>query len=189
MNKGKGKNPKARRGRFAYAENYEKNEKGEYENRGQYYDWEGSAQEEKHYCRFLLAISALTLILSLGAGCIPAPGLTGERPYLLPLYVINLPSCARLFLASWRIFREKESMREHVYQKSVKRLPGLTGAVFLSAVGLAAGEVLFLFWGETTENAREGILFCGMALLLAGAALAVWKKKMAERWKLRNSDD
>lgn len=171
-----------RKRRRAYLDDYKINEDGQYEYQGARYKWTIDDTRRQVLQRELRLMAVAAVFVSLLAGCIPAPGV-GHSAYLLLPYAGGVVAVISLCFAVWRMCGEKDPMRGHIYDTSVKKIPFRAMLTVIFAAISVTGEVIYLL-----RNGSEGMLFYGfLFLLLEGVAcltaLCILQKIRSLEWR------
>lgn len=148
------------------AKDYELSDDGSYRYVGQMWRW-AEPKEREPFLRegwVLLAVASVALV---GTGFIPTVHVGGALYVMLP-YALSLVGVALVGVALWRLTREGDALRNHVYESSVVHLePKLLLAMlasFASAVGAAIQVVI------GTGDKRLALLFC-LLMVVSGLSL------------------
>ncbi|MBQ3338036.1 MAG: hypothetical protein IJG82_00315, partial [Atopobiaceae bacterium] len=161
-------------GKRDHLKDYVPTEDGGYEYVGTHWSWP-SAEIRTGFlgrARMLYVVAAVCLI---AAGCIPAPGTFGAFYVVLP-FLIGTVGVVLAGVALFRISREDDPMRDHIYASSVpsfspKLLVGAAGALVCGAAALVHGIVL-----ASTASAETSLPFSLLfASLMFGAAVCLWQ--------------
>ena len=161
-------------GKRDHLKDYVPTEDGGYEYVGTHWSWP-SAEIRAGFlsrARMLYGVAAACII---AAGCIPAPGTFGAFYVVLP-FLIGAVGVVLAGVALFRISREDDPMRDHIYASSApsfspKLLVGAAGAVVCSAAALVHGIVL-----AATASAEASLPFSLLfASLMFGAAVCLWQ--------------
>ena len=159
-------------GKRDHLKDYVPTEDGGYEYVGTHWSWP-SAEIRTGFlgrARMLYVVAAVCLI---AAGCIPAPGTFGAFYVVLP-FLIGAVGVVLAGVALFRISREDDPMRDHIYASSVpsfspKLLVGAAGALVCGAAALVHGIVL-----AATASAAPPKM---PAALIPAAAIAMFRMK------------
>ena len=138
---------------------FQKNEAGQYVYAGAFMETELPQHEYRRRASWLMALSAVLLVLSLLSGCAPDTGMGGTFCLLLP-YAAGFILDILLFAAWVRILPGKGVLRQYVYERTVQVMPrraairsilgaaGLAGYLFLRTRGTytggGTGEILYI---------------------------------------------
>ena len=172
------------RKRRAYLSYFHKNAAGEYVYSGSLYAYEGG--NRKRALTGLWALLGVAIALTVLGGCIPVPGLTRMWYILIP-YVLSVIAICMGLWSLGEITAGGDSLREYVYEKSVKRLKrrmvlaSVCAALAFIGERVYAGQTgsfpvaagLFLGWEAVTA-------FAGGAGFLVLSAMHSIKSKKAE---------
>ena len=160
--------------RRKYLNDYQINEKGNYEYSGKCYRWAKPAQRGQILLR-LWILNLAAMALTIGAGLIPAPGVS-VRPILLISYAASAALCVLCCITLFRMTDEKDPLRDHVFDASVKKLPRrwlLCGAA--SLIG-AAAEIIYYVPTEKGASLAFALVFS--LLQTASAILVLFCRKI-----------
>lgn len=130
------KKEKKRRGRYAYLNDYVKNDNDEYEYQGNVYAAEMDSEEKKTaYRRYLIILAVILLLLAI-SGSLPFEGLMKGFYVIIP-FITEVGFTMLTIGAAYRIYSHDE-FKEHVYKKSVLRIrsvgPGMMGSTIIRCV-------------------------------------------------------
>ena len=152
---------------------------GGYEYTGARWAWP-SPEVRDEFLRGSLRLFAIGVVCVVIAGCVPAPGTFGTFYVVIP-YLICVIGVALSGVALFRLSREDNPMRDHVYSASVPALPvkllvGALGCIVCAVAALAHGIGLMVV-GQG-EFIALTLLFS--ALMAAGAACLLAVRARAE---------
>ncbi len=181
------KEPKSRRGRYAYLDDYQKNDKGEYEYKGDRYRWIADEDTLKKLRIWLRIISAAAFALEIAAGCIPAPGV-GYTVYIILPYVISIAGSFSVCMAAWRLCGEADPMRGHIYKNSVEKLPLRTGLTMVSSAVCAVAEPVFLIIRGSSDNLGFGFLFIVIEVCVFCLEFLIMRNTKEDNWEIIYKD-
>ena len=162
-----------KKGRRAYLDDYEAKEDGSYAYTGLLWRW-AEPEQRAGFLREARTLLGVAIACSLGAGFVPAPGV-GNAFFVLVPYVISIVGLSLSCVCVWRVMREGECLRNHVYVSAGQRLRAwlIVGAL---AAGLSAiGELIcVLAGGGGVEAPLLGAAFalCECAAAACFACLA-----------------
>ncbi len=129
-----------KRGRRAYLDDFQVNEDGTWVYTGGRYVYQGTDFSSAK--KRLGIYAGLMLISAIGAGCLPAPGLT--TPLVLIPYALAAAFSVSSCLAFIRLCRGGNPMRTYAYNESVLLLPRRSLITAVSAGASLTGEILFV---------------------------------------------
>lgn len=171
-----------RKRRRAYLDDYKVNEEGQYEYQGVQYKWTIDDKERKALQRQLRIMAVIAVAASFLAGCIPAPGV-GHSAYLILPYAAGVVGAILLCFAVWRMCGEKDPIRGHIFDASVKKIPFRAVLTVIFAAISVTGEIIYLLINGPEGQLLYGILF----LVLEGAAcldaFCILQKIRSLEWK------
>lgn len=156
-------------GKRAHLNDYELSEDGGYEYRGTLWRWKLPEQRES-FLRAAWPLLGGAVACLVASGFVPAAGVGTTFIVLVP-YVTSVIATALAVAALWKLTREGEKIRDHVYHSAVE---GLTPRLFVglvAAVACAVGQAICVaaHVGEVTSVPLAAIyLLCmlGCALCL-----------------------
>lgn len=161
-----------------YLKNFVKDEKGEWQYRGDHYRYAGSDEEQKRMRKRLLVLAAAAFAGGLGGGLITAPGTLGTWYVILPLALTFLMTGFVLY-KSVSLFFARSVLRDYDYKSLVGTaiLQNLAAMVLAASAGLA--ECVYLVLNGAENNAAGAVLF----LLCEAAAfgfMRAWRCTMQD---------
>ncbi len=174
---------KKRKGRRAYLNDFQKDEKGQYVYQGTLYEWKGEKGTLHRELMVLWGLCIAMLASLLAAGCVDAPGAMNAAYVVLP-FAVSLIFGISAGWGLWRLSLGGSPLRSYIYEQSAGRLPGRLAGTMLGAGLAAAGEIVFLFRNGLRGKLTESLLFMaleGLALAMA-AVFRMRVKKMA--WEI-----
>ena len=160
---------KKKKGRRAYLNDFQKDEKGQYVYQGVLYEWKGG---EGTLHRELLVLWGLCIAMIgslLAAACVDAPGAMNAAYVVLPLTVSLLFGISAGW-GLWRLTSGGNPLRAYVYEQSAGRIPVRLAGTMLGAGAAIAGEMIFLFRNGFDGKQPYAFLFIvleGLAFTLA----------------------
>lgn len=158
---------KKKKGRRAYLDAFQKDEKGNYVYRGELYVWQDEEKKLKQELIRLWGLCILMLVSLAAAGCVEAPGAVNCAYVLIP-YTVNFVSGISVCLGLYHLTAGGNPLRAYIYQKSVAQLPGRAVLTAVAAAAGMAGELVFVF-----RNGMEGKTAGFVFFLLLEAAVLV----------------
>lgn len=162
------KNGKKRKGRRAYLNDFKVNVAGEYVYTGKHYRWDS---DRKRALCWMWGLGLVGIAAGVLAGCIPGTGMEGAAWALLP-YVISLLASFSCVYAVGRLSFGGESVREYVYEATVKQLPVRCMVTAIAAGVAITGETVNLFLPSFAgKNAFAVILIALEGVILAASVL------------------
>lgn len=159
---------KKKRGRRAYLNDFQKDEKGSYVYQGELYEWKGETGMFHRELVLLWGICIAMLAALLMAGCVDAPGAMNCVYVVLPFtasFLLGFSSGWGL----WRLTSGGNPLRAYIYEQSVERIPVRIIGTMIGAGTAIAGEIIFLFRNGFEGKQQEAFLF----LLLEGTAFVM----------------
>lgn len=162
---------KKRKGRRAYLNDFQKDEKGQYVYQGALYEWKGEKGTLRRELMVLWGLCIVMMASLLTAGCVDTPGAMNAAYVVLPL-TVSLVFGISAGWGLWRLTSGGNPMRAYVYEQSAGRIPGRLAGTMLGAGMTVAGEMIFLFRNGFGEKVPETVLFVGLeGLAFAMAAI------------------
>lgn len=158
------------KGRKAYLNDFKKNAQGEYEYRGNLYEWRGSEAEHRKELAVLWGLCVGMLIALITAVSLDAPG-TFNCIYVIFPAAISLIFGISVAWGLWRLSVGGNPMRGYIYEATIGALPLRSLGTMAAAVVGIAGELFYLL----RNGAGEKIFGAVILLLTEVAALfCVW---------------
>ncbi|MDO5107468.1 MAG: hypothetical protein Q4D39_04245 [Coriobacteriaceae bacterium] len=161
-------------GKRDHLKDYVPTEDGGYEYVGTHWSWP-SAEIRAGFLSRARMLYGVAVACIVAAGCIPAPGTFGAFYVVLP-FLIGAVGIVLAGVALFRIYREDDPMRDHIYASSVptfspKLLVGAAGSVVCAAAALIHGIVL-----AATASPDAALPFSLLfASLMFGSAVCLWQ--------------
>ncbi len=154
--------------RRSYLRDFRRDDAGAYRYEGDRYELQGGrgAGGARRILRIQAAVAALAAGLLLGAGCVPAPGISGCAYVLLP-YIASLMGAVSSCLAAFRLAAAEYPLRAYVYEGTVGKLPLRSGVCAGASAAALVGEAVWILTEGMSGKAGYTALYC----LLQGAAL------------------
>ena len=154
--------------RSSYLRDFRQDEAGTYRYEGDRYELEGEnrAGGARRILRTQAVLAALAAALLLGAGCVPAPGISGCAYVLLP-YIASLMGAVSSCLAAFRLAAAEYPVRAYVYEGAAGKLPVRSGLCAGASAAALVGEAVWILTEGMSGKAGYTALYC----LLQGAAL------------------
>lgn len=151
---------------------YRLEEDGSYSYQGSYWHWRSQA-ERTSFLKAAGGLVASALACAFAAGMLPAAALNGTVYVLLP-YAISVAAGALCASCIYRLWREGDDVRAHVYRSSVERLTPLVTAATVLTIASALGS--FVKFALVTEHPPVILQFG--SLLAIGSVLytRLWRK-------------
>lgn len=164
-----------RKKRRRYLDHFHKNAAGEYIYSGEYYVYDGIGKPFRRAMTELWLCCGVAAAANLAVGCIPVPGLSRCAYVLLP-YVVAIIAAFSTIWSMGQLSAGGVSLREYVYETTVKKLPRrlVITAVFSGLV--VAGELIYLLRNGAGDKIGFVILF--FALQVAATAAAALGRKV-----------
>ena len=161
---------KKAKGKYAHLNDYQLTDDGTYEYAGVYHEWvsEEVAALYASKAKLFMGIAIAGLII---AGCLPAPGTFGAFYVVIP-YICAVIGVVLSATAVFRIIREGERLRDHIYEKSVPMLPAKLAIGGAGALSCAMGELAYLLVMRPENNVAFAVVFV-LVMVLAGASVLV----------------
>ena len=171
-----------RKGRKAYLNDFQPNLAGEYTYTGANYRYVGEGMDYRRVRRCTAAAAAAMLAGLLVPGFVSAGGM-GNCFYVLIPYMAEAISVFVTMFAVYKMLSGGEKLREYIFEKSVKRIPG--GCVCCSAfaaLGLVCSMVFSAINGIGGTAAEAAVLIVGKCLGVS-APLVMRRLILSLDWK------
>ena len=166
-------------GKRDHLKDYVPSENGGYEYTGTRWSWP-SEEVRSEFIGFSARRVGVAVACVIAAGCVPADGTFGAFYIVIP-FLIAVVGMALAGAALFRIAREDNPMRDHVYSSSVPALPAklLVGALGCGICGFAAlaHGIALLVVGA---GGRIALSVVFAALMAGGAVCLVLLRAKAE---------
>lgn len=145
---------------------YQLDDDGSYVYRGEYWRW-ARPQDRTSFLRVAWALTAAGFACLLGAGCVPLG--SGLAMLALIPYGITWLLIAFHIASLWRLTREGEQIRAHVYTASVERLRTLVPLASVASFASAIGALISLALGTLAWKGAVpfGVLMAGTGIFLS----------------------
>ena len=149
-----------------HLDDYELAEDGSYVYRGTHWRW-ARPQERTGFLRTAWVLTAAGFACLFGAGCVPLG--SGLAVLALIPYGITWLLVAFLVASLWRLTREGEAIRAHVYTASVERLRVLVPLASVASFASTTGALISLALGTLAWKGAVpfGVLMAGAGIFLA----------------------
>lgn len=138
----------------AYLNDFRANVAGEYVYTGKHYIWKS---DRKSALLRLWVFAAGGLVCAVVAGCLPATGMEGAVWALLP-YVFGLIGSMTCVYAMVRLSAAGESVREYVFDATVKSLPGRCMMTIIFSVAAMIGDLCNIFLPSYSGRPMQSLL-------------------------------
>ena len=176
------KTPKKRRGRRAYLNDFQLNENGQYIYIGRHLTYDGPVPYRR-YRDLTAASAAAAAVFTVLAECLPAVGLSRAGLVMLP-WAVQLAAALLLAWSAGRTVIAGNPMREYLYKKSAKDLPGRAVVTAAAACVSAVTQIIYIcvkgFEGDALNTALRPVCSLGCALasvfLYRLSSRTVWKR-------------
>lgn len=149
-----------------HLDDYELADDGSYVYRGEYWRWT-RPQERSGFLRTAWALTGAGFACLLGAGCVPLG--SGLAVLALIPYGITWLLIAFHIASLWRLTREGEAIRAHVYTATVERLRALVPLAAVASFASAVGALISLALGTLAWKGAVpfGVLMAGTGIFLS----------------------
>ncbi len=179
---------KKRKGRRAYLNDFQKDEKGQYVYQGAFFEWKGEKGTLHRELLILWGVCIVMLVSLLAAACVDAPGAMNAVYVVLPLTVGLIFGIS----AGWGLLRLTfggNPLRAYVYEQSAGRIPARLVGTMLGAGTSIAGEIIFLFRNGLDGKMPETVLFVVLEGLAVAAAAAFRQQIHKMTWEKKNKNN
>lgn len=138
-----------------YLNNIRLSDHGEYSYQGEYYGIKDG--DEKISVKSLI-VSILMALFSVAGGFFPASGAMDRWYIIIPFALTIIAAGYNLYYVVRWIYNGKTRLKEHIYKKTILRLPVTSRAVSICAGLTLTAEIFYLITYGIGEH-RAGVIF------------------------------
>ncbi len=173
---------KKKKKRRAYLDAFQKDEKGKYEYRGDFYIWQNEGTELRQELLRLWAACAVMMASLIAAGCVNAPGAVNCAYVLIP-YTISFLVGISVCWGMHRLTAGGHPLRAYVYQASIRQIPGRAVCTATGAGAAIAGELVYVLRNGMEEKTAGFICFILLEGTALAAALSIRRRVCKMKWE------
>lgn len=178
---------KKRGGRRAYLNDFSPRLDGGYDYNGALHAFQEGSMSRRQAMTRLWALSAVSAMLIIAAGCVPAAG-TANCPYVLLPYAGSAVSAVSVIWLMARLSGGGDPLRDYVYKATVEQYALRSMLVIVFTALSLAGDALYLIL-----NGVQGLVWGTAAFWLcqggAVCSVCLWRRAFSRlRWKIRSQN-
>ena len=171
----------ARKNRWEYLNDYQKNESGEYEYKGGVYAFAADDDERrKAYVRLWAALT-VTAASCVASGCLSGAGITNTFYVILP-YIGEIASLFALMWYHIKLLTKGAEVKAYIYKSTQPKIPVASMLVaFFAIVGFAM-SLVFSFVSHFEDGVLNAVLYLVLKAVSAAASLLYRNKFSKLEW-------
>lgn len=173
-----------RTGRRSHLNDFKRGGDGKYSYKGKLYAFDGEEAERKRYILKILIFSAASFAASAVPELFPPVKLPGDvfNFSVIP-WIAQIIASLTVLWAAVKLYSGGEPLREYIYLRTVKALPGrLLVCVICAILTAGAYATLYLLYGVGGSNALNAAVRPIGSLLCAVIASGVYRSTLKEHW-------
>lgn len=179
-----------KRSRRAHLNDFQPDLRGDYVYTGAHFTFEGGAEALRRFRLRAALLAGLAAAAAVGAGCLPAVGLSGRGSHFAAI-LPYLGLLAAVFGVTWktvRLLNGVDPLRAYVYEATVPKLPVWTGAGALFGALSALAALLLLLLRPEEGKILPSVLYILLTAASAALNLLLRREIRASVWGQSNKN-